>query len=225
MKRIEEILRNPDSYRKIILNGIEYDYLITDEGHVISNNYHRSGYRKYLSEMSDADGYKRVILYKDGKLTIQQVHRLVALMFIPIPELYFNEGYSSRTLTVNHMDNNPSNNEVSNLEWATMKENIDYSWKCGRGPSFKLDKHPLAAYTNDQIHKVCRLFEENMRTMREISEETGVSYTVVKQIRNHIIWKEISDQYDIDSYTVDSRRQLPIIRAFTEQEEKYEKET
>ncbi len=36
---------------------------------------------------------------------------------------------------VNHIDNNPSNNNVDNLEWVTQKKNIQHSIKQGRHSS------------------------------------------------------------------------------------------
>ena len=32
---------------------------------------------------------------------------------------------------INHIDNNPQNNNASNLEWCTQSENITHGWKCG----------------------------------------------------------------------------------------------
>ena len=68
------------------------------------------------------NGYKSVLLYKDGKWSrtggkSELVHRLVALAFIPNPNNY---------PQVNHKDENKSNNFVDNLEWCTRKYNNNY---------------------------------------------------------------------------------------------------
>lgn len=59
-------------------------------------------------------GYKRVLIIVDGKRTHQTVHRLVALAFC--------DGYEEGKI-VNHIDENKLNNNSSNLEWVTHKEN------------------------------------------------------------------------------------------------------
>jgi len=56
------------------------------------------------------------------------MHRLVAMTFIPIPQdsgVSTSGGYcSEETLEVNHIDGNPYNNCVSNLEWITRADNM-----------------------------------------------------------------------------------------------------
>lgn len=63
-----------------------------------------------------------VALFKHGNRENRQIHRLVAEAFISNP---FNKPY------VNHIDGNPRNNFVSNLEWCTPKENTNHAWRTG----------------------------------------------------------------------------------------------
>lgn len=65
---------------------------------------------------------ERVNLWKDGKEKTLLVSRLVALTWC--------DGYSEGA-TVNHIDGNPSNNSSSNLEWVSLKENIEHGFETG----------------------------------------------------------------------------------------------
>ena len=53
------------------------------------------------------------------------VHRLVAEAFLPIPN-ELKQYIGTRYLQVNHKDENPLNNIVSNLEWCTASYNTNY---------------------------------------------------------------------------------------------------
>lgn len=53
------------------------------------------------------------------------LHRAIALEFIPIPEKYKNIPIDK--LQVNHIDGNKLNNDISNLEWCTCKENVQHA--------------------------------------------------------------------------------------------------
>ena len=64
----------------------------------------------------------RVCLWKDGKEKTYLVSRLVAMSFLPMP---FDK------LTVNHIDGNPSNNRIDNLEWCTHQENVQHAFDTG----------------------------------------------------------------------------------------------
>jgi uncharacterized protein YfkK (UPF0435 family) len=65
-------------------------------------------------------GYLKVVLSVNGKRHLRYIHRLVAEAFIPNPNSY---------REVNHIDSNPSNCCVDNLEWCDRKYNIDYMLK------------------------------------------------------------------------------------------------
>ena len=61
----------------------------------------------------------RVILWKDGKEKTFLVSRLVAIAFISNP---------NNLPQVNHIDGNPTNNNIKNLEWCDAKYNVDHAF-------------------------------------------------------------------------------------------------
>lgn len=69
--------------------------------------------------------YKTVFISKGSVATRsrKKVSRLVAQMFIENP---YNKP------EVNHIDFDPQNNRVENLEWCTHEENIQHSFDAGR---------------------------------------------------------------------------------------------
>lgn len=67
-------------------------------------------------------GYLRVNLWKNGIGSTKNVHRLVAESFIENPK---------NKRLVNHKDCNKSNNNISNLEWATDSENMKHAFENG----------------------------------------------------------------------------------------------
>lgn len=75
-----------------------------------------------------AKGYLRVQLTRpDGTRQAKLIHRLVAQAFLLNPE---------DKPQVNHDDGDTTNNKLSNLEWATAKENEEHSYKVlGKKPN------------------------------------------------------------------------------------------
>lgn len=104
--------------------GYEGLYAVTVDGMVWSydaggknNNAKKKG---FLKQQKNADGYLKVNLKKNKTQKQCKVHRLVAKAFIPNPE---------NKRCINHMDLNKENNNISNLEWCTHKENTDHYLK------------------------------------------------------------------------------------------------
>lgn len=84
--------------------------------------YKKGGTRNYpgkpLKTETILEGYQRIVLMKKGIKKRYMCHRIVAQEFIPNPN---NKPY------VNHIDGNPANNRVENLEWCTQEENEQHS--------------------------------------------------------------------------------------------------
>lgn len=78
---------------------------------------------KILKPFSPIGEYLKVSLSKNGKAKHYFIHRLVAETFIPNPNNY---------PCVNHKDENPSNNCVSNLEWCSYQYNNNYGTRNGK---------------------------------------------------------------------------------------------
>lgn len=99
-------MKTNEQWKKI--QGFE-NYSVSDLGRVRNDT---TG--KIISIYHDKGNYSMVYLFDNGKRKAFRVHQLVARMFIPNPNNYE---------TVNHIDTNHDNNEVSNLEWLSVGEN------------------------------------------------------------------------------------------------------
>lgn len=85
-------------------------YQIDKQGNVFSLHKNR------LLKQQDNNGYKMVFL--EGKW--YYIHRLLAIQYLPDP--------LPGQRWINHKDGNKSNNQLDNLEWTTISENIQHSF-------------------------------------------------------------------------------------------------
>lgn len=117
------------------IQGYEGYYQVSNLGRVRSLWF---GKVRILKQGINQKGYKRVYFNKDKKKKVYFVHRLVAEAFIHNPNNY---------PCVNHIDENPSNNNVDNLEWCTQQYNVNY----GTGIKRMVEKitKPVLQFTKD----------------------------------------------------------------------------
>lgn len=78
---------------------------------------------RLVTKYVGVDGYEIVHITINKKTQPYKVHRLVANAFIPNPH---------DLPQVNHIDENPKNNVVTNLEWCTAKYNANYGTRNNR---------------------------------------------------------------------------------------------
>lgn len=165
------------------IQGFEGLYSVTRNGLVYS---YRS--ERFLKTSENAN-YKIVTLCGKGTRLVQYVHRLVALAYIPNPK---------NLPEVNHIDGNPYNNDVGNLEWATYSGNLKHAYSTGlRIPSRK--------YDDDLCHKICRMVMDGWKH-RDIEESLGLEKHVVKTILTRPNYKHVVEEYDIKNSPANSRK-------------------
>lgn len=135
---------------------------------------------KHDTANGKAGPYKSVRLCINNKPKRKSVHRLVAEAFIPNP---FNKP------NVNHIDCDPSNNIVSNLEWCTQKENIAHSIKLGNHP--RGSKTGTSIVTEEQVLEIRNLRLTTNLTVQQLADMFGMKHGGVKQILLRKTWKHI----------------------------------
>jgi len=117
------------------------DYKISNTGRVLSLKWSVKG--KILQLYQFPTGHKAVTLSQNGAPRREYVHRLVAFAFIGPPP--------SPEHVVNHINCDPSDNRVENLEWVTSTENLIH----GMWHAVLYD--PDVALTRSQIEKIVNM--------------------------------------------------------------------
>lgn len=157
------------------------NYLISNLGKVYSlPNVSRSGIRVMKGSL-DKDGYHVVTIRRDNKQFTLKIHRLVAKAFIK--NLY-------NKPQINHIDENKSNNLVTNLEWVTGKENLTHSnterWLKMRGEGNK-----NAILGSEDIREIRRLYKQPGFSRKRLADMYGVSMSLIEKIYYRVSWKHI----------------------------------
>jgi hypothetical protein len=103
----------------------EYRDVIENSRYEVSNygNVRNKETGKYLKTSANSDEYPRVLLKNEKGHKSYMVHRLEAHAFFDEENI--------QGLQVNHKDGNKKNNQLSNLEWCTPKENVKHAFANG----------------------------------------------------------------------------------------------
>lgn len=142
------------------INGFE-DYHISNYGRVKSMKVYKGGLREIILKPILTD-YPHVSLWKNNKVSIKKLHRLVAENFIPNP---------LGKLEVNHIDANKHNPYIENLEWVTNKENKYHAMKSGLLPRGEAHvKHKLSYTDIIYIHENRHLAQQKLAGLFNVTQ-------------------------------------------------------
>lgn len=171
-------------------------YYFTDQGKIFSCDRkvirNRTGRKthyltikgKELRPWINHQGYPCVSLCKNGKINKLRMNRLIATAFIPNP---------LNLPIVKHLDNNPLNNHISNLEWGTHSSNSRQAYSEGRmknlfKPETTLGENNFHAKLNKE--KVLEIINSSL-SARELAKQYNISTTQIYYILTRKSWKHI----------------------------------
>jgi hypothetical protein len=159
-----------------------YDkYEITEEGEVFSHKYKKPKKLKPQPASQSKKGYLQVRLYDNsGKLgKLQYVHRLVYETFVgKIPE----------GLEIDHMDSNPRNNSLSNLQLLSRRGNTD---------KYNRKKHKILL--RDHRDELIQDYE-TLGSFKKVAKEWGVSITAVNRVIRNRVHTRVDGKYTTKTY-------------------------
>lgn len=167
---------DPDRY-KINCIGVIFDVYMNNYEHILYNK--RNGY--YFANLYTNEGHRKSFL----------IHRLVAYTFCYKP--------IDKNI-VNHKDGNKINNHYLNLEWVTMKENVQHALSTGLH-QVRGEANGNSILTDKQVHIICKLLEQGINYSK-ICEEINLRDSknildIITKIRAGKLWKHISSLYNI----------------------------
>ena len=167
-------------FKELKIEGLNKKYLIDEDGNIFDVKEN-----KYRKPFVTKDGYLKVSFYIFGKYKRKLVHRLVLETFNPVENM--------EKLQVNHIDGNKQNNNINNLEWCTLKENMKHAWENGlcknSTPSGNESHHKVL---DEDTVKLILLDLKNGMSYQKIADKYGVSKPTIYQIKNKITWKNVS---------------------------------
>lgn len=134
---------------------------------------------KELAGSRDKDGYRKVILVRDGVRHYFRVHHLVLLAFVgPCPP-----GMEGR-----HKNNLRDDNRADNLLWSTHVDNV--ADKKAHGTHQRGSKNGMAAIDEVKAKRIKRRLARGA-SPTAVARTEGVAKSIVNNIKYHGTWKHV----------------------------------
>ncbi len=154
--------------------GFKRLYAVSNKQRVKSKK--RRGIReKILRPGFHPYGYLKFTFCKNKKLCYKQLHRIMAETFIPNP---------LKLPCINHIDNNPKNNSIENLEWCTWAHNSRQAYRQERITKVGERNH-MSKLTEVQVLEI---FNSTETRRQVLADRYNVSYQAIGDIKTGRRW-------------------------------------
>ena len=167
-------LRLDAEERWLAIAGYEGFYEVSDQGR-IRTSYRRPGTGEFGHKHNT--GYLGRKLCKDGRVQFRFVHQLVLEAFV---------GPRPNAAQAAHSNGVRTDNRLSNLRWATAKENAADRER--HGNTARGERHGNAVLTEDDVQHIRR----STKTHVAVAKELGVCRSLVGYVRRGRLWKTVS---------------------------------
>lgn len=132
-----------------------------------------------LNQYNDSDGYLLVSLFLNNKWNTHRSHRIILETFV---------GPCPKGMICRHLDGNPKNNRLDNLEWNTNSINMKDRTRHGTQP--KGEKASQSKFSNIDILNMRHLYK-NGWTTGEIGRKYNTNHKVIWKIITYKTWTHL----------------------------------
>jgi HNH endonuclease/NUMOD4 motif len=139
---------------------------------------------KILSQKTKKNKYKEVSLYLEPQVgKMMYVHRLVYMAFV---------GDIPNGMSINHIDGNKANNNISNLELVTPSQNMKHAFDMGlsKNPVFHGSNHGMAKLTEEKVLEIRDKYSKGIMP-KELSKQYPIPFGTICKICYRKTWKHI----------------------------------
>lgn len=174
------LILNDITWKRVPGVGGYREYEISNTG-LIRSILIKNGITEYriLKPQISWNGRLRIHLLKECKNKHLSIHRLVAEAFLPNP---------LNKPQINHIDGNPLNNNVSNLEWCTASENLFHAFRSGLKKPTSGGINGMRVLNDEQVLEI---FNSDKK-QKELCEKFNVSTSAISLIKTGRNWSHLT---------------------------------
>ena len=185
---VDAVAASPDDEERwAAVPGYEDLYEVSTHGRVRRSSASRMAPAGYLRKQRRTwDGYPEVGLSKRQRYWHVKTHRLVALAFLGPPPF--------PGAQIAHFDGDKTNNRLSNVRWATAKENEADKRRHGRVAGAQPgEDHHMAKLTVGSVRELRRRASTSEMSIAALARSMGLKVLTAYDAIHGITWKCVTD--------------------------------